>query len=68
MRHIDHSGKSALHYAVISNSLVLVKKILHDPDYKIDVNHVDKDGHSALTLSVKGQKSFGFLYRLTAFK
>ncbi len=38
MAAVDNYSRTALHYAVKSNSLQLVQKILNETDYKIDVN------------------------------
>jgi ankyrin repeat protein len=52
----DSFARNALHYAVIGNSLVLVKMLLQSGD-GYNPNEVDKEGHSPLSLCLKGKNS-----------
>ena len=48
----DNFGRTALHYAVISSSLQLVKLLLGVGDY--NPNEVDNEGHTPITLCMQG--------------
>ena len=57
----DSFGRTALHYAVISGSLELVKLLLSSHnDYQI--NEVDKDGYTPLSYFLKGKSSEQLFY------
>lgn len=48
----DLSGSNALHYAVISNSIEVCRLLIYNG---IDQNKVNDEGHSPLSLALKGQ-------------
>ena len=50
----DNFGRTALHYAVISGSLQLVKMLLTQGE-GYDPNEVDNEGHTPLSLFMKGK-------------
>ena len=57
----DNFGRNALHYSVISNSLQLVKLLLtHSDGY--NPNEIDKEGHTPLSLCLKGKRVDDLFY------
>lgn len=57
----DIYQRTALHYAVISKSVLLVDLILKsETDYK--VNEVDSEGHTPLSLFLHGDQSMSYFY------
>lgn len=52
----DNFGRNALHYSVISGSLQLVKLLLSE-DNGYNPNEVDNEGHTPLSLCLRGKNS-----------
>jgi ankyrin repeat protein len=63
----DIFGKTALHYAVISESIELVELLLTQSE-GYDPNEVDNSGHTPLSLYFKGTRHTSYEFYNPVFK
>ena len=63
----DNFGRTALHYAVMSESISLVKMLLSSGS-GYDPNEVDNSGHTPLSLYFKGKKTVPYDFYHPVFK